>query len=388
MKLSVINKVGRLNFKFFAVGRYLADHTLDVMHAVFFHGAAIELVEVLAGGTHVDIENIHLSVGVFIADEHGMLCRIHTADLGAILLALFRTGGAARADTLHKHDRMRMLAVGRTQQRAARRTRGVHETLELQRSDNILRLRIGIFVELLHGDRIEAGRHDDGAVFLLHELVFRLIVDCARTAHLGANAALAGFQHHAVLRVDGRDLRNSLCKRDIDRTAIVHAEVEFVGNLLLRAFFGAQTAAGADILFDIARLTLDSDIEIADKALDIRDLGIGEDADLLVLRHIHHFRCQNTGSAIERREGLVELCHFAADGGLGLHDVDGETGVGDVKRRLDTGNTAADNERPLGDGTFAGGKRCVEVDLCHCRAYPYAPTSTARGCWRSLPYRG
>ena len=95
MKLSVINKVGRLNFKFFSVGRYLADHTLDIMNAVFLDSAAIELIKVLTGGTHIDIENVYIGIGIFVTDKHCVFCGIHTADLGAILFALLRARLAA-----------------------------------------------------------------------------------------------------------------------------------------------------------------------------------------------------------------------------------------------------------------------------------------------------
>ncbi len=69
----------------------------------------------------------------------------------------------------------------------------------------------------------------------------------------------------------------------------------------------------------------------------------------------------------QRREGLVKLCHFAADGRLGFNDIDREARVGNVQRGLDAGNTAADNQGALGNGAFARGERRVKVDLCNRR---------------------
>ena len=81
--------------------------------------------------------------------------------------------------------------------------------------------------------------------------------------------------------------------------------------------------------------------------------------------HVHHFGGQDTGGAVQRGEGLVQLGHLAADGGLLLHDVHVEARVGDVQRGLDAGDTAADDQRPLGHGAFAGGQGGVQVDLGH-----------------------
>lgn len=89
-------------------------------------------------------------------------------------------------------------------------------------------------------------------VFLLDDGILLLVVDGARRADLGADAALAVFQHVAVVGVDGRHLRHSLRKRDIDGAAGVEAEVELVRDLLLRALFGTCAAAGTLRLVDEA----------------------------------------------------------------------------------------------------------------------------------------
>ena len=93
MELLVSDKVRRLYLELFALGNDLADHTLDVLDAVFLNSAAIELVEVLAGSSYVDIEDVNFGVGIFVTGEHGVLCGVHAADLGAVFLALFSARG-------------------------------------------------------------------------------------------------------------------------------------------------------------------------------------------------------------------------------------------------------------------------------------------------------
>ena len=80
MQLSVVKKIGRLNSEFFAFRRNLADHTFYIMNTVFLDRAAVELIEVLAGSTHVDIEYVNIGVGILVANEHRVFCRVHTAD--------------------------------------------------------------------------------------------------------------------------------------------------------------------------------------------------------------------------------------------------------------------------------------------------------------------
>lgn len=126
-------------------------------------------------------------------------------------------------------------------------------------------------------------------------------------------------------------------------------------------------AAGAEVFFDVARLLLDGDVEVADKSLDGCDLRVGIDLYVLVLSRVDHLRGQDARRAVEGREGLVELRHLTADSRLCLDDVDRESGVGDVERGLDTRDTAAYNERALCDGRLAGGERRVEIDLSYRR---------------------
>ena len=95
MKLLSVKKVGRLNFKFSVFGRNFSDHSFYVMDAVFFDRAAVELIEILTGGTDVYIEYINVGVGIFVSYKHCVLCGIHTADLRAVFFTLIRARRAA-----------------------------------------------------------------------------------------------------------------------------------------------------------------------------------------------------------------------------------------------------------------------------------------------------
>ena len=233
--LLVVDKIRALHHQLAVFVIDLADHALDIIHAVLFHRAAVKLVVILSGGTHVDIEHVHLGVGIFFPDKHGVLRRVHAADLGAVGLALLHAVTAG-ADALDEDDGLRVCAVGRAQERAARRARGVHEALKFQARDDVRALAVGEFIEFGKVDGVEARRGDDGAVFLLDEGVGLLVVDRAGGTDLCAHTALAVFEHVAVVRVDGRDLRHGLCEGDIDGAAVVHAEVEFVRDLFLRRY--------------------------------------------------------------------------------------------------------------------------------------------------------
>ena len=78
---------------------------------------------------------------------------------------------------------------------------------------------------------------------------------------------------------------------------------------------------------------------------------------------LNHLGGQNTSSAVQGGEGLVQLSHLAADGGLGLHDIYGEAGVSDIQSGLDTGDTAADHQGALGNGGFTGSQGRVQAYL-------------------------
>lgn len=152
---------------------------------------AIELVEALARGTDVDIENVNVGIRIFFPGQHGVLGGIHAADLGAVFLAA--AGGIPAPHALDEHDGVGVLAVRGTQQRAAGGAGGVGQTLKLQRGDDVLRLGIGKFIEFIQVDGIIARGYDDGAVLFLDKFVLLLIVNGSRRANLGASDRICPF---------------------------------------------------------------------------------------------------------------------------------------------------------------------------------------------------
>ena len=82
-----------------------------------------------------------------------------------------------------------------------------------------------------------------------------------------------------------------------------------------------------------------------------------------MLRRIHHLRRQDAGTAVQRREGFVQLGHAPTDGGLLLHNIHFITGLGYIQRCLDAGDTAANNQRPLHHIALPCVQRTVKAHL-------------------------
>ena len=195
---------------------------------------------------------------------------------------------------------------------------------------------------------LEAGGDDDGADRLDDQLVLLLVVDGAGAADLLADAALAALEPGAVLPVDHRRVGDRLGKGDVDGRAHAEVAVEGVGDLLLRALGAADAAAGAFVLVHRAGLLAHRHLEVADVPLDVLHLGVGVEGDVGVVGDVDHLRRHDALGAVEGREGLGEHRHVPAQGGLALHQHHLVAGVGDVEGRLDAGDAAADDQRPLG----------------------------------------
>ncbi|OPY08054.1 MAG: hypothetical protein A4E66_01922 [Syntrophus sp. PtaB.Bin001] len=59
---------------------------------------------------------------------------------------------------------------------------------------------------------------------------------------------------------------------------------------------------------------------------------------------LHELRRNDAGRAITRGKGFVQVGHHAADGRGTLHEVDFKTGIGQIERGLNAGDSAAFNE--------------------------------------------
>ena len=83
-------------------------------------------------------------------------------------------------------------------------------------------------------------------------------------------------------------------------------------------------------------------MEIAYEAADLLYLAICINRNLLMGRSLHHFRCQDTGGAVQSREGLVKLGHSSSDTGSFLYDIYLVACLRNIQCGLDTRDTAAD----------------------------------------------
>ena len=84
-----------------------------------------------------------------------------------------------------------------------------------------------------------------------------------------------------------------------------------------------------------------------------------------MLCNVNHLRSQDTSCTVEGGERFVELSHLTADRRILFYDINGEACVGNVKRGLNAGDTAADNQCAFCYRGFTGGEGCVEVNLCN-----------------------
>ena len=217
---------------------------------------------------------------------------------------------------------------------------------------------------------LEAGGHDDRADLLGDEAVLLVEADRAARARLGAlaarrllQAARLADEPRAARPVDHRQVRHRLRERHVDRRAAAEAGVELAGDLLVRAHLRARAAAVAQALVHRARLAADRHLEVADVALDRLHLAVGEQHDVRVLVHLHHARRQDALRAVERREGLRQLAHVAADRRLLLDQHHLHAAVGHVERRLDAGDAAADHQRAPLDRDADRVERLVDLHL-------------------------
>ena len=74
--------------------------------------------------------------------------------------------------------------------------------------------------------------------------------------------------------------------------------------------------------------------------------------DLFMCCCFYHLRSQDTCRTVQCREGLVQLGHSSADAGKFFYDIHFITCFRNIKGRLDSGNTSADDQCTLGNHGF------------------------------------
>ncbi len=162
--------------------------------------------------------------------------------------------------------------------------------------------------------------------------------------------AVAVLQQETVGRIDGVGRRQRPGEGPVDGRPLAQAHLKVVGDLAgQHARLGAFAAGGAAGRIDKARLVDDGGLEVADVALDVSYLAVGQDLDVGVLHGPHHLAVHQRAGVLQAGKGLVELGHAPAQAGLLFHQIDLVPGVGDVERRLEAGDPAADDQGSAGD---------------------------------------
>ena len=119
-----------------------------------------------------------------------------------------------------------------------------------------------------------------------------------------------------------------------------HVFVEIVTDLL-EAKQGALTATGADFFVNIAGLFFDRSHEVARLALQINQLGQGEDFDIRIAARLNQLGCEDAKGTVVGGKGLVQAGHDTADGPGFLNQIHLVAKFSQVKGGLDTGHAAA-----------------------------------------------
>ena len=118
--------------------------------------------------------------------------------------------------------------------------------------------------------------------------------------------------------------------------------------------FFALAATGANTLFYKAGISTDLHRVITDKSGYFRHFTVGQKFNIRILCHFYHFRGSDTGSTIECGEGLVELKHMPADGGVFFYQVYFMTRIANIQGSLHPGNAASHHHDIRMNGNLAG----------------------------------
>jgi hypothetical protein len=150
--------------------------------------------------------------------------------------------------------------------------------------------------------------------------------------------------------VDGIFKGDSLGEGDIDGLFLSQSHVKFVRKRYRALFYTVSTGRAFGCI-DIPRLPSDDDFKMTGLTFDVGHFRIGEEVDVGMIAHIHHFGRDDTSRAIEGGKGLVELGHMAADGWVLLHQMDFESLIGNVEGSLHPCNASA-NHKCFWDNVF------------------------------------
>jgi hypothetical protein len=129
------------------------------------------------------------------------------------------------------------------------------------------------------------------------------------------------------------------------------SSVYLLGNIILRgvslkshrAVFDACAAAGATILDDASSAFLDLDVEIPRRSFDGFQVCVGNQLDVHVPADLDQFGRDDSHGTVIGRESLVQLGHDATDRRRFFQQIDVIPGIGQIQRRLHSGDPASDH---------------------------------------------
>ena len=121
------------------------------------------------------------------------------------------------------------------------------------------------------------------------------------------------------IRVNGVGQGYGLGIFNVCGAAIIHSLIDFIDGRS-RTMTGTVAASGTLVSIDISGSLANLDLEVADEAVDLLHLGVGQHLDAGVARDLDHQRRENALRAVQRGEVLVQNGHVAADSGLALDE--------------------------------------------------------------------
>ena len=192
LRYALVRVVDIGNAQVFAFGHFFHRRrpAPDVRNAHFLRAVEIP-VKILAVGAHVHVINGDLGFGLMLFGEDRFLCRGHAADRGTVIVVANRIAGP---DALDKRDMLRRDPVRRPAHVAAGRTGRGKEPFELGIGKHV-------FVEgrpeldAAHGvERLESRREQHCPHVKIDGHRLLVVIDGARAAHLGAQAAFPGLE--------------------------------------------------------------------------------------------------------------------------------------------------------------------------------------------------
>ena len=172
-----------------------------------------------------------------------------------------------------------------------------------------------------------------------------------------------------MLRIDHRHIGNRLGKRNVNGTAGIQTAVKFIFRFAAGTFFHARAAPGTAVFPHKPGFFANGHRKIPHITRHLFHFTVGIQVDVFILGRFHHFRGENTGRTVQCGEGFIQLCHFAADGGFLFHDIHFVPGVSHIQRRRQSGNTAANDQRPAGPPAAPGRQRRIAFDFCYGRPH-------------------